>query len=69
MRVVLGGFKPFDVSQIETLKKMGFRTDNEPGQKAIMGETEDASIKEAKKKYLKLDFIKHVEPVILHHHC
>ena len=45
---------------------MGLKTDNEPGQRGLIGELDGNSIKEIKEKLSNLDFIKHVEPIILH---
>ncbi len=64
MKIVMSAFKPFDANQIKTLKKMGLKTESEPGGKIISGEIEDSLIKE---KISKLPFVKYVEPEIKHY--
>lgn len=58
MKIMLTAYKPFDVTQIEALKKMGLKTECEAqGQRHIMGEG-DSDLKE---KISKLPFIKYAE--------
>ncbi|MBI3590509.1 MAG: hypothetical protein HY094_03910 [Candidatus Melainabacteria bacterium] len=57
MKIMLTAYKPFNIAQIKTLKKMGLKTENEAGQKHIMGEG-DSVLRE---KISKLPFIKYAE--------
>ncbi len=66
IKIVLAAYTPFSVEQIETLKRMGLKTDNEAGQIRILGEVDDPLVKE---KISKLDFIKHAEDVIYFYPC